>query len=123
MSADLVLSTLHEIEREAARDRRTRWAPRTLDLDLLAKGAEIRPDQDTLETWVALSPDEQIQRAPDELLLPHPRLHERSFVLVPLLDVAPDWRHPLRGKTVCEMVAERPSAERDTIKPIDDSFL
>ena len=43
--------------------------------------------------------------------MPHPRLHERAFVLVPLADVAPDWRHPVLGRTVREMLADLPADE------------
>ena len=76
-----------------------------LDLDLLAAGSTILPDTNTLDTWMSLPSETQRIRAPDQLILPHPRLHERAFVLVPLLDVAPFWRHPVLNRTVAELCA------------------
>ncbi|NBB98243.1 MAG: 2-amino-4-hydroxy-6-hydroxymethyldihydropteridine diphosphokinase, partial [Alphaproteobacteria bacterium] len=58
--------------------------------------------------------------APDRLILPHPRLHERGFVLVPLMDVAPDWRHPVLGQTVRQMHAALDPADLSEIHPVAD---
>ena len=46
--------------------------------------------------------------APESLILPHPRLQERAFVLIPLADIAPGWVHPLLGKSAAEMLADLP---------------
>ena len=62
-------------------------AARTLDLDLLAYGDEVRAGA---------------------VNLPHPRLQDRDFVLAPLADLAPDWRHPTLGKTAGELLANLP---------------
>jgi 2-amino-4-hydroxy-6-hydroxymethyldihydropteridine diphosphokinase len=70
LSARDLLTALHEIEADAGRVRRERWGPRTLDLDLLVY-------------------DELVTDGPD-LAVPHPRAHEREFVLVPLVEVWPD---------------------------------
>lgn len=72
-----LLQALQAIERVHGRQRPYHHAPRTLDLDLLMHG------QTVLDTPV--------------LTLPHPRLHQRAFVLLPLLDLAPDLRHPVHG--------------------------
>jgi 2-amino-4-hydroxy-6-hydroxymethyldihydropteridine diphosphokinase len=78
----VLLKTLHEIEREFGRDRstETRWGPRTLDLDLLAY------DDRSIDA--------------NGLILPHPRLFERAFALVPLAEIAPD--RPISGRTAKE---------------------
>jgi 2-amino-4-hydroxy-6-hydroxymethyldihydropteridine diphosphokinase len=83
-----LLALLHETERNFGRERREVNAARILDLDLIAYGDLVRTD------------------APP--LLPHPRLHERAFVLLPLADVAPDWRHPVDGRTLHEMIRALP---------------
>ena len=78
-----LLERLLAIERLAGRVRGQRHGPRTLDLDLLFFGDRV---QDT-----------------PSLTLPHPRLHERAFVLEPLADLAPKWVHPVRGESVEQM--------------------
>ncbi len=83
-----LLARLHRIERMAGRVRGARNAARTLDLDLIDANGTIRA-------------------APDPVL-PHPRAHERAFVLVPLRDVAPDWIHPLLGRTLTDLIADLP---------------
>jgi 2-amino-4-hydroxy-6-hydroxymethyldihydropteridine diphosphokinase len=84
---DDLLSQLHQIETRFGRVRSVPNAARTLDLDLLAYGTEVRAGAVTL---------------------PHPRLQDRDFVLAPLADLAPDWRHPVLGKTAGELLAKLP---------------
>ncbi|MGB8814887.1 MAG: 2-amino-4-hydroxy-6-hydroxymethyldihydropteridine diphosphokinase [Paracoccaceae bacterium] len=116
MSASDVLAALHEIEAVFGRTRATRWGMRTLDLDLLAWGTLVLPDAAEQDRWRNLPHAQQANSAPDQLILPHPRLQDRAFVLVPLADVAPDWCHPVLGLTVAEMLAALPSADRDDVK-------
>ncbi|SMC51598.1 2-amino-4-hydroxy-6-hydroxymethyldihydropteridinediphosphokinase [Primorskyibacter flagellatus] len=106
------LHNLHAIEAEFGRSRKTRWGMRTLDLDLLAAGAIIRPNRATFDQWRNLDEAAQRRDAPDTLILPHPRLQDRAFVLVPLCDVAPDWRHPVLGRSVAELCADLPENMR-----------
>jgi 2-amino-4-hydroxy-6-hydroxymethyldihydropteridine diphosphokinase len=78
-----VLEALFAIERAFGRIRGQPNAPRTLDLDLIAYGRTVA-------------------HAPG-LTLPHPRAHERLFVMGPLAEIAPGWRHPVSGKTAAEL--------------------
>lgn len=84
-AADL-LADLHRIEADRNRVRRIRWGPRTLDLDLLVHGNTI------IDTT--------------ELHVPHPRQHERRFVLVPVCDVAPDVIHPVLNRRMSDLLAD-----------------
>jgi 2-amino-4-hydroxy-6-hydroxymethyldihydropteridine diphosphokinase len=75
LSAEALLKALLNIETQFGRERRIRWDARTLDLDLLSFDSVVI--------------------ASKHLILPHPQILERVFVLVPLLEIAPDWRHPV----------------------------
>jgi 2-amino-4-hydroxy-6-hydroxymethyldihydropteridine diphosphokinase len=77
---DILMRALHMMERRAGRKRLKRWGPRTLDLDLLDYRGLIRKPASS-----SIKP----------LALPHPGIEKRSFVLGPLLDVAPAWKHPV----------------------------
>ena len=83
-----LLAALHAIEARAGRVRGALDAARALDLDLVAVGGLVRA-------------------APDPVL-PHPRAHLRAFVLAPLRDVAPGWRHPVLGRTAADLLAGLP---------------
>ena len=115
-SAPKILEILHQIETEFDRAREQRWGQRTLDLDLLALDDLITPDADTVQKWIDLEVDIQKIRAPDELILPHPRMQDRAFVLVPLMDVAPDWVHPVLKRSVREMHDALPKQDKDAVK-------
>ena len=80
-----VLASLLAVEAELGRRRGDRNAPRTLDLDLIAHGRHV------LDTA--------------ELVLPHPRAHDRLFVMGPLAQIAPAWVHPTLGRTAAELAA------------------
>jgi 2-amino-4-hydroxy-6-hydroxymethyldihydropteridine diphosphokinase len=93
LSPGACLSLLHGVEKAFGRVRGERNAARCLDLDLLAYG------------------DEVIAGGEGGLEVPHPRLSQRSFVLLPWADLAPQWRHPVSGLTVAEMIAALPAGQ------------
>ncbi|MCX7888518.1 MAG: 2-amino-4-hydroxy-6-hydroxymethyldihydropteridine diphosphokinase [Rhodobacteraceae bacterium] len=112
-----VLDRLHGIEAAFGRVRRERWGPRTLDLDLLLAGDAVLPDEATVRRWITLPDGAQRREAPEALILPHPRLQDRGFVLAPLSEVLPGWRHPLSGLTVAGMLARLPAAATAGLRP------
>lgn len=88
-----VLTALLEVERALGRVRAVKNEARIIDLDLLALGDTVLTGRED---------------GMGGLVLPHPRLHERRFVLEPLCDVAPGWRHPTLGKTARDLLAGLP---------------
>lgn len=119
-SPEALLSVLHGVEAGFGRNRSRaeRWAPRVLDLDLIYWGDRILPDPATAARWRGLAPERQRTEAPEALVLPHPRLQDRGFVLIPLADIAPLWRHPATGASIAEMAAALPAAELAAIRPL-----
>ncbi len=93
LSAAELLDLLHRIEREMGRERRARDEARVIDLDLLVFGEAVSGPCETP-------------------ILPHPRLAERAFVVLPLAELAPDWRHPRTGQRLAEMVRALPADQR-----------
>jgi 2-amino-4-hydroxy-6-hydroxymethyldihydropteridine diphosphokinase len=119
-----LLAVLHQIEAEFGRDRANgRWSARVLDLDLIAFDNMILPDTPHLKHWIDLPLDQQKTQAPDQLILPHPRLQDRAFVLAPMAEIAPQWRHPLTGRAVTQMLADLPPEARAEILPMPKSDL
>lgn len=99
-SAVDLLRVLHAIEEDFGRVRIERWEARVVDLDVLEFHAQI-------VGWKGGYPEDSTST----LVLPHPRLHERLFVLRPLADIAPGWRHPVLGMTPPEMLERLPPGQ------------
>lgn len=105
LSAEMLLARFHQVEADFGRDRGTgRWSARPLDIDLIDLGGEISPDAPAVDFWMCLPEERQKVEAPDHLILPHPRVQDRGFVLGPLAEIAPGWRHPLTGHSVARML-------------------
>ncbi|WP_374298880.1 2-amino-4-hydroxy-6-hydroxymethyldihydropteridine diphosphokinase [Paracoccus sp. (in: a-proteobacteria)] len=114
-----LLARLHGIEARLGRDRSTgRWSARVLDLDLIALDDLVLPDAATVRDWIALPLARQRVETPGCLILPHPRMQDRGFVLAPLAEIAPGWRHPLTGKTVSRMLAELDAEDLKAMTPL-----
>ena len=96
IAPDDLIKVLHRIETRFGRVRCERWEARTLDLDLI-----------DLDGCISVF---------NGITLPHPRAHERAFVLAPLAEVAPDWRHPVLGQSAAELLAQLP--DREDVHPI-----
>ncbi len=92
-----LLARIKQLETDLGRRPSFRWGPRIIDIDILFY------DEEVLDT--------------PELTVPHPRLQERAFVLVPLADIAPDWTHPVLNETVRQMLEQ---VDARGIKPFEE---
>lgn len=86
LKAEACLAEMLEIEREFGRERKERWGPRTLDLDILYYGDQVIAESD--------------------LSIPHPRIAERKFILTPLAEIAPTFTDPASRKTMVALLEE-----------------
>lgn len=116
LAPDTLMALLHRIEADALRERSRRWGQRTLDLDLIAVGGQVLPDVATFAIWRDLPLQEQIKQTPQDLIVPHPRMQDRAFVLVPLAQIASDWVHPVSGRTVVQMRDACPAEDQASVR-------
>jgi 2-amino-4-hydroxy-6-hydroxymethyldihydropteridine diphosphokinase len=93
-----LLRLLQQVEAAMGRLRGERWGPRRLDLDLLLYNGEV-----------IFAP---------ALVVPHPEMHRRGFVLVPLAEIAPQAWHPVMGKSAADLLSELNPADRTALEPI-----
>jgi 2-amino-4-hydroxy-6-hydroxymethyldihydropteridine diphosphokinase len=107
MAPAQLLRLVKQIERRAGREHTRFMAPRALDIDILDHGGR--------RTGWPLR-----RRERGRLVLPHPELSKRAFVLVPLIEVAPAWRHPALGRSAKELLARLPARARTGVgQPLD----
>lgn len=92
LTAQELMVLLHSIERRFGRVRTVRDAPRLLDLDIIAYHDEVHDHSN--------------------MTVPHPRMHDRAFVLKPLQEVAPNWEHPVLGLSVTQLIAKLPEDQQ-----------
>jgi len=90
-----LMEHLQLIETSLGRERSARNAPRTLDLDVIDY-------------------DGRVEEGPP--VLPHPRMHSRAFVLLPLFDIAPNWRHPVSGESIATLIANLPGGAEGVVR-------
>jgi len=100
-SAHDLLKTLLEIEEEFGRVRTVRNAPRLLDLDLIAYDRQIIPEG-------------------PEIIVPHPRMDSRAFVLLPMADILDEWTHPQSGVSLDDLIAAIPADQM--AEPMDGGW-
>jgi 2-amino-4-hydroxy-6-hydroxymethyldihydropteridine diphosphokinase len=93
-----LLTFVKEIERDMGRVERVRYGPRIIDIDILFYDALVLTDED--------------------LIIPHPRLPERAFVLAPLADIAPEFVHPQSGMTIAELLS---AVETDGVRRLEET--
>jgi len=94
------LEVLHDMERRLGRVREEKWGPRIIDLDLLDHGGAVLDD--------------------GGLVLPHPMMHSRAFVLAPLREIAPAWKHPRLGLTPSQMLDNLPDKDKSVILSVEE---
>lgn len=95
LTPEEMIKTIKNIEIKLGRRKSIKWGPREIDIDIIAIGEMV------IET--------------PGLSVPHPRMHERTFVLIPLKEIAPQFRHPITGKTLDEMIRELPAEKMEWI--------
>ncbi len=103
LGAENLMDRLHEIEKAFGRTRSVRNAPRSMDLDLIDYRGVVRTSE-----------------RDNALILPHPRAVQRAFVLLPLKDIAPDWREPGTGRDLDTLIARLPRTDREACQPVGD---
>ena len=105
MQPGALLTVLHEIELDFGRIRHEKNAPRVLDLDLISYN------------------DVSISNCDGDggMTLPHPEMHKRAFVLLPLADIAQEWVHPVSGQSLVSLICALPDGQ--SAKPVAESSL
>lgn len=94
MAPGQLLRFFKSLERQAGRRLGRHWGPRSLDIDIVAQRGLFRSQTSS-------------QRPRGQIILPHPHMHQRAFVLSPLCQIAPNWHHPILHRTARQLLAQR----------------
>ncbi len=111
-----ILDICQSIERIFGRERSTRWGARTLDIDIINYDHQIYP---SLDEWRAVADHVDVSTDMPKLVLPHPFMHQRAFVLRPLCDLVPGWSHPVYSRTATDLLSEQPEQDRDSVVAVE----
>lgn len=114
LSPNELMSLCQSIEAQFGRQRDGRWQARTLDIDVLAYGDDVLP---SISSWHQLMEEGREGKVMANLIVPHPRLHERAFVLKPLADIRPEWVHPVFKKTGLELLCSLSAQQVEEVRP------
>ena len=114
------LCTLKKIEIILGRKVNCRWGSRVLDLDILAAGSLILPNLRIFNRWLKMPLQHQIQNQPNQLILPHPRIQDRLFVLKPLSEIDPSWIHPVLNKKPYELIDQNNWNKESLLSLVDN---
>ena len=115
-----ILNELKNIEKKMGRKNKTRWGSRVLDLDIIGSGSIILPNNFEFNKWLKMPLKKQTKIQPGELILPHPRIQDRLFVLKPLNEVDSNWKHPVLNKTALELINRKSWGEENFLKKIEN---
>lgn len=107
---DVLLALCKDLEAAYGRKPAARWSARPLDIDLIGYGDCVLP---SVEQWLAIAESDDPAAFIEAPMVPHPRAHQRDFVLIPLRDVAPNWVHPVLKQSVSEICSDFDSGVLD----------
>ena len=114
------LCSLKKIEIILGRKVNSRWGSRVLDLDILASGSLILPNLRIFNRWLKMPLEEQVKNQPNKLILPHPRIQDRLFVLKPLSEIDPSWIHPVLNKKPYELIDQNNWNKESLLSLVDN---
>lgn len=100
------LDLISNIETELGRKRKKRWESRVCDIDILSNNQKILPNLDKFNYWYKMELYNQIVIKPKELIIPHPRIQDRDFVLIPFCEIEENWIHPVFDKKIKLLLKE-----------------
>ena len=113
-----LLDCFKKIEEDFGRKDEKRWKSRVCDIDILSQEQQISPNLSTFNFWYKMKLEKQKIKKPNKLIIPHPRIQDRDFVLIPLFDVAENWVHPVFKKNIKSMLKEYLKKRQINLKKI-----